>query len=156
MSNTFTPTAGLPEINASGLCEMARHAAVRAVIEHDINALKEVPGFRDAIIADATRGLFKLAFEPRNENDREDYDNVFQDLQTDEMERSLKALRVLRCVTDELHRLALNAMDEMKDGFKEQWSEIDELAAKFGGETLVEDYPADWPDAAPDAAPEAV
>ncbi len=145
IETAFTPTAGLPEINASGLCEMARRAAVRSVIEHDINALKEVPGFRDAIIADATRGLFKLAFDPRNEDDREDYDKAFQDLQTDEMERSLKALRVLRCVTDELHRLALSAMDEMKDGFKEQWSEVNELAAKFGGETLVDDTVEDWP-----------
>ncbi len=144
MSNTFTPTAGLPEINASGLCEMARRAAVRAVIEHDINALKEVPGFRDAIIADATRGLFKLAFDTKS-GPREDWDNCFEDLQTDEMERSLQALCVLRCVTDELHRLALSAMDEMKDGFKEQWSEVNELAAKFGGETLVDDTVEDWP-----------
>jgi hypothetical protein len=156
MSNTFTPTvftptAGLPEINASGLCELARRAAVHAVIEHDMNALPvSIPGFRDAVIAEATHILFKLAFDTKA-GPREDWDNCFEDLQSYEMERSLKALRVLRCVTDELHRLSHNAMDEMKESFEEQLSEINELAAKFGGETLVEDYPADWPEAAPEA-----
>lgn len=148
METVFTPTAGLHEINASGLCEMARRAAVRAVVEHDMNALSApIPGFRDAVIADATRILFKLAFDTKS-GPRENWDNAFEDLQTDEMERSLKALRLLQLVTDELHRLSQSAMDEMKESFEEQWSEINELAAKFGGETLVDDTPEDWPEKA--------
>ncbi len=148
METVFTPTASLPEINASGLCEMARRAAVRSVIEHDMNALPVAsPGFRDAVIAEATHILFKLAFDTKS-GPREDWDNAFEDLQIYEMERSLKALRVLRCVTDELHRLSQSAMDEMKESFEEQLSDINELAAKFGGETLVDDTAEDWPEKA--------
>ncbi len=151
METVFTPTLTLPEINASGLCEMARRAAVRTVIEHDMKALPvPIPGFRDHAIAEATLILFKLAFDTKS-GPREDWDNAFEDLQIYEMERSLKALRVLRFVTDELHRLALNAIEEMKDSFKEQWCEINELIAEFDGETLVDDTPEDWPEAAPEA-----